>query len=281
MKAIAERTGKVQNVMGLLEGSGPHKDEVIVVMAHYDHVGVDRSGVHPGADDNASGTAALLAALPDLAEKQKRGELDRSILILWTAAEEKGLVGSKYFIDHPIPGISSKEITGVINTDMVGRWDDQRLSVIDKTKGQANYLRDVVEQSNQQLADPFDKLNRDIDQYTTRQDGYNFARAGEDVLFLFEGLSNPNGGGEPQPRLPPAERHPGQDLPRQRRQEAGPGARPAREHARDGLEPRGPRRARGGRLEVRPEVGSPCVRGGRARRWSLPRCASRREPAGS
>ncbi|MBN8228155.1 M28 family peptidase [Corallococcus macrosporus] len=198
LKQVATATGQAVNTMAMLPGTGPHKDEVIVVMAHLDHVGVDRKGnAYNGADDNASGSAVLMAAVPELAEAAKNGKLDRSVLFVWTGAEEKGLVGSQYFVDHPIPGLELKNIAGVINTDMVGRWDDQRLSVVDtNTKGQPNYFRDVVDQANQQLADPFDRINRDINVYRDRQDGASFGRKGEDVLFLFEGLSNPEGGGD-------------------------------------------------------------------------------------
>ncbi|NOK17080.1 M28 family metallopeptidase [Corallococcus carmarthensis] len=198
LKQVATATGQAVNTLAMLPGTGPHKDEVIVVMAHLDHVGVDRKGnAYNGADDNASGSAVLMAAVPELAEAAKNGKLDRSVLFVWTGAEEKGLVGSQYFVDHPIPGVELKNIAGVINTDMVGRWDDQRLSVVDtNTKGQPNYFRDVVDQANQQLADPFDRINRDINVYRDRQDGASFGRKGEDVLFLFEGLSNPEGGGD-------------------------------------------------------------------------------------
>jgi Zn-dependent M28 family amino/carboxypeptidase len=121
--------------------------------------------------------------MPELAAAQKRGELDRSILFLWTGAEEQGLVGSQYFADHPIPGVGLENITGVVNMDMIGRWDDQRLSVIDtNSRGQSHYLND--------------RMNRDINQFRERQDGAVFTRRGEDVLFVFEGLSNPRGGGE-------------------------------------------------------------------------------------
>ncbi|ADO68527.1 M28 family metallopeptidase [Stigmatella aurantiaca] len=210
LRQAAQADGFAQNTMALLPGTGPHKDEVIVVMAHLDHVGVGRGGaVHNGADDNASGSAVLLAAIPELAEAQKQGKLDRSVLFLWTGAEEMGLVGSQYFVDHPIPGLGLENISGVINMDMVGRWDDQRLSVIDThSRGQANYFRELTRKANQNLADPFDRLNQDINVYRDRQDGAVFSRKGEDVLFLFEGLSNPQGGGE----LMPDYHQPGDDI---------------------------------------------------------------------
>jgi len=197
LRQAAKQDGKAENTMALLKGTGPHADEVIVVMAHLDHVGTSRGQVNNGADDNASGSAVLLASLPELAEAQKAGKLDRSVLFLWTGAEEKGLVGSQYFVDHPIPGLGLDKISGVINMDMVGRWDDQRLSVVDtNSRNKPNYFRELLDTANTRMADPFDRLNQDINEYRDRQDGAVFTRKGEDVLFLFEGLSNPQGGGE-------------------------------------------------------------------------------------
>jgi subtilisin-like proprotein convertase family protein len=210
LRQVSQFDGMTQNTLAMLPGTGPHKDEVIVVMAHLDHIGTGRGGVvMNGADDNASGSAVLMASIPELVEAQKAGKLDRSILFLWTGAEEKGLVGSQYFVDNPIPGLGLDKISGVINVDMVGRWDDQRLSVVDSnSRGQANYFRDLLTKANKDMADPFDRLNQDINQYRDRQDGAVFSRKGEDVLFLFEGLSNPNGGGN----LNPDYHGPGDDI---------------------------------------------------------------------
>ena len=197
LRQVARPEATTQNTMALLEGTGPHKGEVLVVMAHLDHVGTSRGKVNNGADDNASGSAVLMSSIPELVEAQKRGELDRSVLFVWTAGEEKGLVGSQYFVDHPIPGLGLDKISGVVNVDMVGRWDDQRLSVVDtNSRGKPNYFREVVTQANAQMADPFDRINQDINMYRDRQDGAVFSRKGEDVLFMFEGLSNPKGGGD-------------------------------------------------------------------------------------
>lgn len=202
MKAEALATGTVQNVIGKLAGTGTKSNEVIVVMAHLDHIGVTSGGtVFNGADDNASGSAVILSTLPALAAASKNGQLNRSVLFFWTAGEEKGLVGAQYFVDHPIAGIGLSNIAGVINMDMVARWDDQRLSVIDTTSagGSANYFRALLNSANTSLPDPFDTLNRDIDTYIDRQDGWAFLNAGKDVIFLFEGLSNPGGGGSLMP----------------------------------------------------------------------------------
>ncbi|WP_394845083.1 M28 family peptidase [Pendulispora brunnea] len=197
-RSDAVLAGNTHNVLGLLEGTGPKKSEVIVAMAHLDHLGVSSGGaVYNGADDNASGSGVLLSLVPLLAQAKANGELNRSILFIWTAAEEDGLVGSKYFVDHPISGIGLSQIVGVVNMDMVGRWDDQRISVIDtKSDGSTSYLSGLLTQANNALPDPFDRINHDIAAYARRQDGASFYDKNEDVLFVFEGLSNPSGGGD-------------------------------------------------------------------------------------
>jgi aminopeptidase YwaD len=196
LHSAAMLAGATQNVLGKLEGTGANSDKIIVVMAHLDHVGVSRSVVYNGADDNASGSSVILSSIPALAALQRSGGLNRSVLFLWTAGEEKGLVGAKYFVDHPIAGVGLSSIEGVINLDMVGRWDDQRLSIIDTAgDGSANYFRGLLDTANASLPDPFDRLNRDIDSYINRQDGWAFLNRGESVLMMFEGLSNPMGGG--------------------------------------------------------------------------------------
>jgi hypothetical protein len=110
---------EVFNVFGLIEGSDPAlKDEVVIYMAHYDHIGTDgKGGVFNGADDNASGTVALIEiAEAFLKEKISPG---RSIGILWVSAEEIGLYGSQYFAEHPL--VAREKIAAVINLDMVSR----------------------------------------------------------------------------------------------------------------------------------------------------------------
>lgn len=111
-----------KNVIAYVEGSDPVlKDEYIVFMAHYDHIGVNKNGdVYNGADDNGSGTVAIMEvaeAFASLAEKPKR-----SIVFLWVTCEEKGHFGSSYYCDHPIFPLD-KTIAS-INLDMVGRVYD-------------------------------------------------------------------------------------------------------------------------------------------------------------
>jgi Zn-dependent M28 family amino/carboxypeptidase len=120
-----------QNVIGFIEGSDPVlKNEFIVLGAHYDHLGMggpsskkpDTVGIHLGADDNASGTAALLEIAEQLAANRK--DLKRSILFIGFGAEEQGLLGSKYFVEHPPIPLSSIKL--MLNMDMVGRMNVEK-----------------------------------------------------------------------------------------------------------------------------------------------------------
>ncbi|WP_316814602.1 M20/M25/M40 family metallo-hydrolase [Pedobacter nyackensis] len=120
-----------QNVIGFVEGNDPVlKNEFIVLGAHYDHLGQggpsskkpDTVGVHLGADDNASGTAALLEIAERLAANKK--ELKRSVLFIAFGAEEQGLIGSKYFVEHPLIPLSSIKL--MMNMDMVGRMNAEK-----------------------------------------------------------------------------------------------------------------------------------------------------------
>ena len=124
------------NVVGLIRsGNRKHRDEYIIVGAHFDHIGMggigsgsrmpDKKLLHPGADDNASGTAGLL----ELAQKLSsyKSKLKRSILLVAFDAEEKGLLGSKHFIENP--SVELKNIITMINMDMIGRMEDSTATV--------------------------------------------------------------------------------------------------------------------------------------------------------
>jgi hypothetical protein len=116
---MATTDHEVYNVFGLIEGSDPVlKDEVVIYAAHYDHLGTDDNGnVFNGADDNASGSVALIEIAEAFMKEKKRPK--RSIGILWVSAEEIGLFGSQYFAEHPL--VSRENIAAAINLDMLGR----------------------------------------------------------------------------------------------------------------------------------------------------------------
>ncbi len=122
----------VKNIVAMLPGTGERRGEYVVIGAHYDHVGMGGGGtfrpniraIHPGADDNASGTAALIELAKRFATE---GPRDRSILFVAFTAEESGLLGSRYFVEHsPVP---LEKIVAMVNMDMVGRVRDETIHV--------------------------------------------------------------------------------------------------------------------------------------------------------
>ncbi|WP_165233068.1 M28 family peptidase [Aquisphaera insulae] len=121
-----------RNVVGVLEGSGPLADETIVIGGHYDHLGrggllsgslaVLSSEIHNGADDNASGTATVLEMARRLSTR--RDPLPRRVVFIAFSGEEKGLLGSQYYVDHPLFPLNKTVM--MINFDMVGRLNLKR-----------------------------------------------------------------------------------------------------------------------------------------------------------
>jgi Zn-dependent M28 family amino/carboxypeptidase len=122
-----------QNVVGYIEGSDENlKKEYIVIGAHYDHWGwggkgsgskkKDTLAIHNGADDNASGVSALLSILEEFHHNKKAPK--RSIIFISFSAEEEGLLGSKYFVNH-LP-VEKNAVKVMINMDMVGRLNDKK-----------------------------------------------------------------------------------------------------------------------------------------------------------
>ncbi|WP_242083438.1 M28 family metallopeptidase [Aestuariivivens sediminis] len=125
------KDAKTWNVIGFFEGNDPIlKREFLVLGAHYDHLGLGgpssksekRGVVYHGADDNASGTAALL----EIAEyiMSQKGKLKRSVIFVAFGAEEQGLLGSQYFVNHPPVRLSQLKL--MINMDMVGRMNTEK-----------------------------------------------------------------------------------------------------------------------------------------------------------
>jgi Peptidase family M28/PDZ domain/PA domain len=122
---IEMKTTKVKNVIGVIEGAGPLADETVVIGAHYDHVGMGGANslafgvhaIHNGADDNASGTATVMELARRLGKRTD--PLPRRVVFMAFSAEELGLIGSRYYVNHPIYPLD-KTVT-MINFDMVGR----------------------------------------------------------------------------------------------------------------------------------------------------------------
>ncbi len=120
-----------KNVVGVLEGAGPLASETVIIGAHYDHLGhggnssgslkPDSSDIHNGADDNASGTAMILEMARRLARRVD--PLPRRVVFMAFSGEEKGLLGSQYYVEHPLYPL--KDTVMMVNFDMVGRLNDK------------------------------------------------------------------------------------------------------------------------------------------------------------
>lgn len=187
------------NILGFIEGSdGRMKDEVVVVSAHYDHIGKRGEDVFNGADDNGSGTTALLEMVQAFAQAQKNGEGPRrSVLFLWVAGEEKGLLGSEYYSEHPV--FPLENTVADVNVDMIGRTDEKY-----EKEGNSNYiyvigsdrlsteLHNINEEANKLhtnlILDYTYNAESDPNRYYYRSDHYNFAKNGIPSIFYFNGV---------------------------------------------------------------------------------------------
>ncbi|MHC4402122.1 MAG: M20/M25/M40 family metallo-hydrolase [Planctomycetota bacterium] len=178
---------EVSNVVGVIEGEGPLADETVVVGAHYDHLGYGPRGsrrpneraIHNGADDNASGTAAVMELAKRFAQRGQK-PARRMVFITFTA-EERGLVGSNYYLEHPPFPLESTAF--MLNFDMIGHLRDEGLllggvrtakelaSLVDKT-GEGGDLKVKVMGS------------------LGGSDHAGFYRKGIPVLFFFTGLTD-------------------------------------------------------------------------------------------
>ncbi len=209
------RTQLTQNVVGIIEGAdAPLKSTYVALGAHYDHVGyaeteltdgkrpsapgrvtpgAEQDRIWNGADDDGSGTVALMAIANAFAQGAKP---KRSILLVWHAGEERGLLGSLYFADHPTVPIDS--IVAQLNIDMIGRNRDNlpgeantvylvgsdRISTeLDQVIRQANRAMEQPLSLNYEMNDPADP-----EQLYFRSDHYSYAAKGIPITFFTTGL---------------------------------------------------------------------------------------------
>ncbi len=182
--------GTTFNVAATLEGRGDLAGETIVVGAHYDHVGMGGFGslapgtiaVHNGADDNASGTAAMLAVAQCMVQRLSGTESHRRLLFIAFTAEERGLLGSKHYVRNPRFPIEST--TAMVNMDMVGRLRDNELTVYGV--GSAESFDSLLDQANERHQFNLFKVSSGYGP----SDHHSFYVAGVPVLFFFTGLHN-------------------------------------------------------------------------------------------
>lgn len=148
---IVREKATVRNVIGLIDAPNATSDEVIVVGAHFDHLGMGGTGslapltheIHNGADDNASGTTALLEVAGRLVEKKK--ELKHRVLIIGFTGEEEGLLGSAHYVKEPVIPIDKTLM--MFNMDMVGRLDENKL--IAMGSGTAELFEPLLDRLNE------------------------------------------------------------------------------------------------------------------------------------
>lgn len=186
---------RAENVLGFIEGSDK-KGEIVAVTAHYDHVGVINGEVYNGADDDGSGTAAVLGMAKAFARAKAEGDGPRrSMLFMAVSGEEKGLLGSEWYTDHPVFPLDST--VADLNIDMIGRTDtvygdSSRYVYVIGSKRISKQLGELIEQENAkrtrlELDYKFDAEN-DPNRFYYRSDHYNFAKHGVPIAFFFNGV---------------------------------------------------------------------------------------------
>jgi len=183
-----------ENVLGFIEGTDL-KNELIIITAHYDHLGKHDSLIFNGADDDASGVAGAMeiAEAFMMAKKDGKGPR-RSILIMPVSGEEKGLLGSKYYTDNPVYPLNNTIAN--LNIDMIGRLDDWHntgnyvyLIGSDRLSLDLHNINEEVNKKYTKLTLDY-KYNdeEDPNRYYYRSDHYNFAKNNIPVIFYFNGV---------------------------------------------------------------------------------------------
>jgi Zn-dependent M28 family amino/carboxypeptidase len=200
LKAAVTRVEKgVPNVVGYLEGSDPVlKKELVILGSHLDHLGRGRDGqIYPGADDDGSGSTALLAIARAFSKNGHRPK--RSILFLAVTGEEMGLLGSDWYVEHPL--FPLEDTVAELQMDMIGRWEEAHPFENpgnEKAEENKNTLHLVgAKRISTQLHEIVLKANADHvgfdfeydgEKYYERSDHYNFARKGIPITFMFTGV---------------------------------------------------------------------------------------------
>ena len=190
-----ENLADSENIWAFIEGS-EKPNEVLVISAHYDHVGIKDGEVYNGADDDGSGTVALLEIAQAFEKAKKDGHgPKRSILFLHVTGEEHGLHGSRYYSENPLFPIANT-ITD-INIDMIGRRDEAHANTnnyvyvigADRLSTDLNTICTVANAKYTKLDLDY-KYNdpKDPNHFYERSDHYNFAKNGIPAVFLFNGV---------------------------------------------------------------------------------------------
>ncbi len=184
------------NILAYIEGEDEVlKNELVIVTAHYDHLGKKGEDIYNGADDNGSGTVTVMELARVISKMKAEGMgARRSILLMLVTGEEKGLLGSEYYVNHPV--FPLKQSIANVNIDMIGRVDEAHASdpnyiyVIGSDR-LSTELHTINEEMNKLhtklLLDYTYNAESDPNRYYYRSDHYNFAERGIPAIFYFSG----------------------------------------------------------------------------------------------
>jgi Zn-dependent M28 family amino/carboxypeptidase len=184
-----------ENVLGFMEGTDK-KDEIVIITAHYDHIGRRGEVINNGADDDGSGTTSVLKIAKAYAKAKEDGHGPRrSMLFMTVTGEEKGLLGSEYYTNHPIFPLAQTVVD--LNIDMVGRTDkahedDREFVYLVGSDKLSTELHELSEKANAS----FTNLSLDYtyndekhpDRIYYRSDHWNFAKNNVPIIFYFNGV---------------------------------------------------------------------------------------------
>ena len=186
---------KSENVVAIIEGN-EYPEEYIVLSSHLDHVGIEKGLIYNGADDDGSGSVALLEIAEAFQDASAAGQgPKRSIIFLHVTGEEKGLLGSSYYTENPLYPLANTMVN--LNVDMIGILDPKRkdkdpnyiyLIGADKISQE---LHDISEATNKKYTqiklDYTYNDDEDPNRFYYRSDHYNFAKKNIPVIFYFNG----------------------------------------------------------------------------------------------
>ncbi len=184
---VETRKEQTLNVVGFVEGSDPDlKGEFIVIGSHHDHLGVREGRVLPGSDDNISGVVGML----EIAEALMTERPKRSVIFVWHTAEERGLIGAYYFVQHcPVP---VEKISANLNLDMISRNGTDHIYLIGSNK-LSSELDDIIKTTNSRaIGMTLDYAYEDPghpDRFFFRSDQYPYIRYGIPAVWFFSGTT--------------------------------------------------------------------------------------------
>ncbi len=181
------------NVLGILPGTD-QAGEYLFITAHYDHLGINKGVISPGADDDGSGTVSVMQIAEAFAQAKAAGKGPRrSIVFMTVSGEEMGLLGSEFYSDNPI--YPTVKTTANLNIDMIGRvtpnykGDSSNYVYLIGDDRLSSRLAPIADSANQMVGLQLDRVfnGNDPQRFYERSDHYNFAKKGVPIIFFFNG----------------------------------------------------------------------------------------------